>query len=148
MSGYAPLALETLKQKGFRLTRARRLVIETLDMAREPLSPYEIAERLVQRGEKVDTVSVYRILERLEESHLIHRLMGSGKALKCAIDDAAPAHHDSSGCHHLLICQGCHSVEEVACPGVDAVSASAARLNRFRVRAHQMEFLGLCAQCQ
>lgn len=156
MSDYAQRALQTLKSKGLRITHPRQRVVALLDAACEPLSAYDIAERLEARGEKVDTVSIYRILECLADHHLIHRVLGTGKVLKCVLGPATecnastcgPHHHTHDHCHHLLICQHCHSVAEVPCPDLTALKQYVERVSAFRVKTHQLEFWGLCAQCQ
>jgi len=148
MTAYIDLALEHLRNKGLRITKPRRLVVELLDRAKKPLSAYEIKELLDQEGEKVDTVSVYRILDCLEENKLIHRVLTSGKVKKCQLEHESECHlPQNEHCHHLLICQKCNTIEEVHCPGTDALVKELGKLANFRIQSHNMEFLGLCAKC-
>ncbi len=148
MTAYIDYAIGLLKDKGFRITKPRRLVVELLDASREALSAYEIKDLLEANGEKVDTVSVYRILQCLEENRLVHRVLTSGKVKKCMLEHEEQCSlAQEEHCHHLLICKACDAIEEVHCPGtrvlVDALEAQ----SRFKIQSHNMEFIGLCAQC-
>ena len=145
---YSDLALRILKGKGFRVTRPRRLVVEILAQADEALSAYEIKDLLQDRGERVDTVSVYRIIECLEENHLVHRLLGTGKIRKCQLP-----HEDhctlerTNHCHHLLICQSCGDIQEIHCLGLGALIKDVEKQARFKIKEHNLEFIGLCPKC-
>lgn len=146
---YVTSALATLKQKGFRSTRPRKLVVELLDTAKEPLSAYEIKAHLDEQGEKVDTVSVYRVLSCLEEAGLIHRIMPTGKVTKCQLDHEDHCELDTPHhCHHLMICRGCGAVEEVHCPDMSQVVANLGKRTQFLIEGHNLEFNGLCPACQ
>ncbi|WP_373533412.1 Fur family transcriptional regulator [Vampirovibrio sp.] len=144
MSKYSEQAIAILKQKGFRITRPRMLVLELLDRTERTLSAYEIKDILDESGEKVDTVSVYRILECLEENHLIHRVLSSGRVMKCHLE-----HEQEDQQEHLIIsCQGCGSIEEIQFPEVDKIIRSIEKLSTYKIQNHNLEFFGLCRQCE
>lgn len=149
MSVYTEHALELLKEKGLRITKPRRLVVELLDQTQTALSAYEIKDRLDASGERVDTVSVYRILECLEEHRLIHRVLSTGKVRKCQLDheDDCQLHQDDH-CHHLLICDKCNRIEEVHCPGTEALVKDVEHHSKFTIHRHNIEFFGICESCQ
>ena len=138
---YVEFALNRLREGGFRITRGRRLVLDALESAERPLSPYALHDLLAGRGEKVDTVSIYRTLETLENNGIAHRVAFSGGYLPCRLED-------HPGCHHHLICRECGKVEEVDCPGMASVERGAAEESKFRIERHLVEFVGLCPTCQ
>ncbi len=149
MSHYTKHAIAILKEQGFRITRPRKLVLELLDEAATALSAYEIKDALDAAGEKVDTVSVYRILECFDQQGLIHRVMSSGKVKKCLLEDESHCQlKQKEHCHHLLICQRCQRIEEVHCSGIDALVQSLQSQLSFKIEAHHLEFTGLCQRCQ
>lgn len=154
MATYTDHALDTLRHKGFRITRARRQVVSLLGETKAPLSAYEIRDVLETGGEKVDVVSVYRILECLETQQLIHRLMNttqgsSGKVIRCHLDHEDHCHREQSDhCHHLLVCEACGTIDEVHCVGLEPVTATIQRQTGFQPRRHLMELSGLCTGCQ
>lgn len=149
MSHYTEHAIALLKAQGFRITRPRKLVLELLDEAPTALSAYEIKDALDAAGEKVDTVSVYRILECFDEQGLIHRVLSSGKVKKCLLDNESHCQlQQKEHCHHLLICQKCQGIEEVHCAGVDSLVQKLQTELSFKIEAHHLEFTGLCHRCQ
>ncbi len=148
MSTYIDFSLKHLTSKGFRITKPRRLVLELLDKTNKPLSAYEIKAKLDAKGSKIDTVSIYRILECLEENHLIHRTLTTGKVSKCQLEHESQCHrHQHDHCHHLLICQQCEAVEEVHCPGTASLVKEVEKSTQFKIQSHSIEFLGLCKTC-
>ena len=146
---YPDMALDILKQRGYRQTKPRLLVLQTLDQADVPLSPYEIADRIKEQGEKGDVVSVYRILQALEENDLVHRVLTTGKYRKCHLAPEHECHrHQTQHCHHNLVCRSCGRIEEVHCPGMDLIEQLLAAQSAFQIESHALEFTGLCAGCR
>jgi Fe2+ or Zn2+ uptake regulation protein len=140
-SRYAGDALAVLRERGHRITRPRRLVVGVLGQQDHPLSPYDIHDLLAERNEKIDTVTIYRILDRLEAYGLAHRLAHTGGFLRCRLQE-----HDA--CHHHVICRDCGAIEEIHCPGMTAVERAAASESHYRIDSHYVEFLGLCTACK
>ncbi len=146
---YEEKALTVLREKGFRLTRPRRLVIDLLARSEKALSAYEIKDILDQSGEQVDTVSIYRIIDCLHENHLVHRVLTTGKVMKCRLESEDACERDQHDhCHHLLICEKCGSVEEVHCPGVRYLVDAMETESGFRIHRHYLEFAGICTRCR
>ncbi len=145
---YPDSAMALLKERGYRQTRPRRLVLDALDRADAPLSPYEIAERIREAGERGDAVSVYRILQTLEENDLVHRVLSTGKFRKCQLTPEHDCHRpQAQHCHHNLVCRQCGRIEEIHCPGMELVEQALASESSFRIEGHRLEFTGLCASC-
>ncbi|WP_373531917.1 Fur family transcriptional regulator [Vampirovibrio sp.] len=149
MTTYTEQAIAILKSKGFRITRPRKLVLDLLDQSNIALSAYEIKDALDVAGEKIDTVSVYRILECLDEQGLIHRVMSSGKVKKCLLEAESDCQlHQKDHCHHLLICQQCNRIEETHCTGISAMVKKLEKQINFQIQSHHLEFMGLCQNCR
>ncbi|MEB3327862.1 MAG: Fur family transcriptional regulator [Candidatus Sericytochromatia bacterium] len=148
-ASYPEMAMGLLKARGYRQTRPRRLVLEALDEATVPLSPAELAERIRERGERGDVVSVYRILQTLEDNDLAHRVLTTGKFRRCQLAPEHACHrHQLQHCHHNLVCRGCGAIEEVHCPGMELIEQALAAQSRFAIETHRLEFSGLCVGCQ
>lgn len=95
--------------RGVRLTAKRKLVFESLLSSGKALSAYEIiAFCQLHYGETILAMSVYRILEFLEQEHLVHKLHLANKYVVCSC--IADDHHDIS---QFLICKSCYKVKEV-----------------------------------
>src|SRR5581483_5780121 len=63
------------------------------------VSPYDIHDQLVEQGEKIDTVSIYRILDRLEAYALAHRVAHTGGFLRCRFQEHQACRHGGSPSH-------------------------------------------------
>jgi Fe2+ or Zn2+ uptake regulation protein len=146
--GYAHKALEVLRSRGYRITNPRRILVTLLEEAEGPLSAYEIKDQLDAAGEKVDLVSIYRIIDCLLENHLAHKVLSSGKIHKCQIELEETCHRKQDDhCHHFLICRRCEEVQEIHCTGLEAIADEIAQEAGFRVEGHHLEFSGLCRRC-
>ena len=149
MTTYSTWAIDHLKTRGFRITRPRKRVLEVLEHTTGPLSPHEVHERLDAEGEHIDPVSVYRTLTCLAENGLVHRILTTGKFRRCDLEpeDRCEQVQDDH-CHHNLLCRACGAIEELHCPGLDAVVAEVARISGFQIESHDLEFRGLCRNCR
>lgn len=104
---YEDHCIAALRTAGFRITMPRVQVIRALANATVALSAYAIHEKIVESGGKIDVVSVYRILETLQEVGLIHHV---GIA-----DGYVPAHQDTSSegdASQLVLVEGTGEVRE------------------------------------
>jgi len=133
-------AAEALRSCGLRVTGQRLHVVE--ELAREPndVTAQQLFERLRDRGVGIGLATVYRTLALLTERGIIDAL----------------AHHSGELCyrlcgvghHHHLMCSGCHRIAELQdCDLEDWVSGHAAR-HGFTATKHQVEIIGLCADCR
>lgn len=140
---YVQDALNYLKEQGFRTTKTRRMVLQTLASTRKPLGPYEIRERVQKQGGKIDVVSVYRILAGLVEAGLAHHIGTVDGYLSCS--------SGKGGEHHTehLICTICGCVEEMPLPNIAAaeISVSASRAG-FDPKSTRVEVAGICSHCR
>lgn len=147
-SHYFEKALKVLKESNFRITKPRQLVIKLLDKSKEALSAYEIKDKLENSGKEVDTVSIYRIIECLEEKKLVHRVLTTNKVMKCQLKHEEECNrHQDHHCHHLLICQKCNLIEEVHCAGVTSIIKKLEKDSKFKIKNHNIEFYGTCNGC-
>ncbi len=96
-----------IRNTGARLTRPRTRVLKFLIEQQEPMTHHEIHERLP--GDSLDAVTLYRVLEWLTESGLVHRIAGADQIWRFsagAIDKGGHANHD----HAHFQCTSCDSV--------------------------------------
>lgn len=138
---YVDTAIKILKNNGYKHTKTRESVLEILDKSKESLSAYDISEK---SNKKLDVVTVYRILETLEETGLIHKVVSTGKYRKCHISE----HEENNQCHHNIICKKCGYIEEIHCEGMNIIEKVVASNTSFKIENHILEFYGLCDKCQ
>ena len=73
-------------ENGARLTQRRRQVLSELMQSSSPLSAYEVLD-LCNRSttSAMPAMSVYRILDFLEQQLLVHKLSSSSKYVSCCL---------------------------------------------------------------
>jgi Fur family zinc uptake transcriptional regulator len=134
-------------ENGARLTQRRRQVLSVLMRSSSPLSAYEVLD-LCNRSttSAMPAMSVYRILDFLEQQLLVHRLSTSNKYVSCAHITCDHKHFQTT---HFLLCEGCSSVEEVdATEEASEALEQMAKTVGFKLTAQQFELSGICTSCQ
>lgn len=104
-------AEQQCKARGARLTVKRKQILMGLIKSKKALSAYELIKYCKDEyGESIPAMSVYRILEFLQDQHLVHKLNLANKYVACM--------HISSDHTHavpqFLICSNCSKVKEVS----------------------------------
>jgi Fur family transcriptional regulator, ferric uptake regulator len=127
-------AVKLLRDRGLRLSTARRLVLEALLAADGPLSAESVASEL-----KLDLTSVYRNLETLEQCGLVrHVHLGHGPGLYTLV---------GRGEHEYLVCERCGAVRVLAPDELDAVREDVMRQFGYDVRFGHFPMVGKCPDC-
>lgn len=131
--------LKRLKDKGYKLTTPRKLVLDQLSQF--PLTISEIADKLKKNTIKVDLVSVYRTLELFVGLGIVYAVeFGDGKRRYELID--------SKNHHHHLVCQTCGKVENIKLSLEKKMLSEIKSQSAFKVERHSLELFGLCVNCQ
>jgi len=112
-----------------------------LEDMKEPLSPYDIQGVLRARGKHLNHVTIYRILDLLCSLNLAHKMLSSGRFVKCSL-------HATESCHRFMVCQDCGAIQEFADKGLCQKENEFARNLGFHTEHHLSEFSGLCSRCQ
>jgi Fur family zinc uptake transcriptional regulator len=128
-------------ERGARLTKLRRDVLELVWHSHEPAGAYELMDRLRARGRSAAPPTVYRALEFLLEQGLVHRIASLNAFVGCA-------HPDGVHVGQFLICARCGTVTETDDPAVALALGECARRSRFRIERPTIELHGTCARCQ
>jgi len=136
-------ATTKLKESGYKITDTRCCVLDILENAKKSLNAYEIADKAKKMKIKIDTSTVYRILETLQKLELIHFVKEQNGYLCCKDFECKSKQH----CHHQLVCEKCHKVEEIHLDDTDFLKAIRVKNPKFKIQNHYFEFLGRCASC-
>lgn len=129
-------AVAALRERGLRLSTARRLVLEALFEAEDmPLSAEQLAQRL-----DLDLTSVYRNLELLERHGLVrHVHLGHGPGLYVLV---------GQGEREYLHCERCGAVEALDPRQLDAVRAGIREQFGYEARFTHFPVVGVCRGCR
>jgi Fur family zinc uptake transcriptional regulator len=99
------------RDHGARLTPKRKQVLSGLILSEKALSAYELIDVCKEHfGETIPAMSVYRILDFLEEEHLVHKLSLANKYVACSHITCDHEHEVPQ----FLICCECSRVEEIS----------------------------------
>lgn len=145
LSSTIDLAEQHCQEKGKRLTKKRKLILLALLEAKKALSAYDLVEYCKQHlNEIIPVMSVYRILNFLQEHGLAHRLDLANKYIACSHIACEHQHRLSQ----FLICDQCQYVEEIS---VDSSALknlnTAIEKNGFHISNPQLEINGICDNC-
>lgn len=132
--------LTQLHESGYRITEARRAVVDTMAMTNHALTPMEVFDLARKAYSALGLVTVYRTLEKLEELHLIQRVH---QPQGCQAFIAASQAHQ-----HLLLCQKCGRIKFFEGDDLDALIAAIAKKTGYQIREHWLQFFGLCQNCK
>jgi Fur family transcriptional regulator, zinc uptake regulator len=127
-------------ERGVRFTPLRRRVLELIWGSHEAVKAYDLLERLKPSDPTAKPSTVYRTLDFLLEQGLIHRVESLNAFIGCS-------HSGRSHDLLLLICEGCHAVEERPAPELMRAAAAEVKAAGFLARGKAFEVHGLCAQC-
>lgn len=136
---YRETALDFMRERGLRVSAARRLVVAALLAADGPMSAEQISEGIGGRVPSSDIASVYRNLQAFEEIGLVrHVHLGHGPGLHALA---------VGGEREYLTCERCADYHAVAPEEMDGVRELIER--RFGYRASFIHFpiVGLCRAC-
>ena len=130
----------TLVSRGYRMTEARRAVLEALVSAGGHVSADELVDLVHEAGHGVGRMTVYRTLDLLAELGLVRPVyQGTGAAHFILMND---------GHHHHLVCTICNAVVEVESCLLTDIERRLVSNSGFEVRGHFLEIIGTCKACR
>ncbi len=130
--------LKQLAERGFRDTRARRSIVETVLSRDGQFNARQLHEELRRRG--VGRATVFRTLDLLVELGVLNRLHTDDRCSSYIV--CADQHH------HHLVCERCGAVQEISDGRVERALRAMAVESGFRAREHHVEIVGVCRECQ
>jgi Fur family ferric uptake transcriptional regulator len=128
-----------LREKGYRLTPQRAMILDVLHRAEKHISAEDIYEQVVSRYPEVNKSTVYRTLELLKGLGLVDEADLGG--------DKLYYHHAEKGHHHHLICQKCGKTFEVDEEILDHLVATLVKKYNFVPNIRHLPISGHCLTC-
>jgi Fur family transcriptional regulator, ferric uptake regulator len=131
--------LELLRERGLRVSAARRLVLEALLVADGPMSAEQIAQGIGGRVARSDIASVYRNLQAFDEIGLVrHVHLGHSPGLHALA---------VGGEQEYLTCERCADYLAVPPEQFDGVRELIERGFGYRASFTHFPVVGLCPRC-
>lgn len=132
--------IQSLQEKGYRLTPQRMMVIEALHGGEQHISAEEIYAQVRARYPYANISTVYRTLELLKELSLVTEItLGDGRVRY---------HPVEKGHHHHLVCQNCNKTIDLPEAALLPLEKSLARDYKFEANLRHLAIFGLCSDCQ
>jgi Fe2+ or Zn2+ uptake regulation protein len=132
--------LTQLQDNGYRLTGARRAVVEIIATSHRALTPVEVYDQARDQYPALGLVTVYRTLEKLEELGLIQRVH---QPQGCQAFITAGKGHQ-----HLLLCSKCGKTILFEGDDLEQFIKSVARKTGYQINEHWLQLFGLCENCK
>jgi len=132
-------AMTLMRERGLRVSAARRLVLEALLAADGPMSAEQIAQGIGGRVPSSDIASVYRNLQAFDDIGLVrHVHLGHGPGLHALAVD---------GEQEYLTCERCADYRAVAPEAFDEVRGLIEHHFGYRASFTHFPIVGLCPSC-
>ena len=126
-----------LKAAGLKATVQRNAILRTIAGSSQPMSAKELCEQ--KRLKSVDRATVYRIVQSLEATGIIHLAYTSGRTSFYEVAD----HCSKRSCHPHFICKSCGTVSCLYDSHVPHMTVP----KGYAVERSKMLLFGLCPAC-
>ncbi|WP_044641458.1 Fur family transcriptional regulator [Risungbinella massiliensis] len=131
-------ALDRLKDKGYKYTGKRELMVEIFRREGRYLSAKEVLDYMQEEYPTLSFDTVYRNLSLFEELDIVEATEWDGERryrFHCGGNDH----------HHHLICTDCGKTRTIdICP----MNAILGKPEKFEITGHKFEIYGKCEHCQ
>lgn len=131
---------DRLKEKGYRLTPQRLMILSAIEGSQDHISAEEIYAQVAARYPHVNISTVYRTLELLKKLALVYEIdLGEGRIRY---------HAERSGHHHHLVCQNCGKVIDIDESTLSSLKNILSRDYNFKAELRHVAIFGLCEDCR
>ncbi len=132
--------LEILREKGYRLTPQRMMVLEAIEASPDHISAEEIHARARLQYPYINISTVYRTLELLKEKGLVTETdLGGGRFLY---------HPAGKAQHHHLVCRKCGKVRDIDINALDNLRDQLKAQYSFDAELEHIAIFGTCESCE
>ena len=130
-----------LREKGYKMTPQRRVLLQIIASHHDHLSPDELYDKARRRYAPIGRVTVYRTLELLDKLNLV-----------CHV-------HSAEGCHdymmrgpiehhHHVVCSTCGNAIDFTYCDLSALEQELATKTGYQIQGHLLELYGICGKCK
>jgi Fur family ferric uptake transcriptional regulator len=131
---------QILKEKGYKLTPQRIMVLDTLHEAKEHITAPEIYSRVRAKYPGINKSTVYRTLELLKEMDLVTETKLG--------EDSLYYHHVEKGHHHHLVCQKCGKIIDLDEALLLPLKNALRQKHHFEADLKHLAIFGHCLRCK
>ena len=132
--------IETLRQRGYRVTPQREMVIEVIARGGRHMAAEEVFEEVQAQTRAINIATVYRTLDLLVEQGLVSRAdLGGGRVVYATLQH---------GPHIHLLCRYCGRIVDADVAPFEPLFEHIQAQYGFTCSPQHFAIYGLCADCQ
>lgn len=128
-----------IREKGYRLTRQRQVVLEELASVDTHPRADQIYQMVRRRIPNVSFGTIYRNLKTLEELGLISEIQYGTRSSRFDANVAS---------HHHFVCSKCEKIIDVDTVNMPDFGSTELKQMGFEVQEFQLQLIGLCPSCR
>jgi len=132
--------LEALRQRGYRITPQRELIIQAVTHSPRHISAEEVADQLRVHTQSINLATVYRTLDLLwQEGFACRNDLSEGKIVYATFEH---------GLHIHLVCRKCHQIIDADIGILNMLGRDLQEHYQFQSDLDHLSIFGVCADCQ
>ncbi len=132
--------LESLRERGYRITPQREMIIQAVAHSPSHISAEEVAEQLQVYTRAINIATVYRTLDLLwQEGFACRNDLSEGKIVYATIQH---------GPHIHLVCRKCNKVIDADIDILNSVGKDLQQKYEFQSNLDHFSIFGVCIECQ
>jgi Fur family transcriptional regulator, ferric uptake regulator len=132
--------LKQLRERGFRLTPQREMVLDILHDVSGHVTAEEVYDRVSRLSSCVDISTVYRTLELLQDFHLVGVVEIDGQRRYELLGLHGP--------HFHLRCNACNQLVRIEPNEIQPLIEQMQQRHGFQIAAGDLILDGVCRECQ
>ena len=131
--------IDACKAKGLSVTYQRIAVLKALYERADHPTADDIYLEVKQAYPTISLATVYKTLETFARNDIIQKVN--------RLHDMA-RYDGNNDIHHHMVCVGCKKIFDFQSENLNNLSLPPSHFGKFKVHSYQVQFEGLCEQCQ
>lgn len=131
---------EELRGLDLRATPARLAVLNFLEKINRPVDVWDITQELQKQNIDTDPATAFRIVKVFAKKGIVKKIQFLERKFRYELT--------SKNDHHHLICRTCDSVQDIEDRFMVDWEKEIMGKKGFKVINHNLEFFGICSDCQ
>ncbi len=132
---------EELKDKGIRMTRQRRAIIDLLINTKKPMTANDIYTILSREDETLRLSTIYRNLNKFVDKKVVRKIDLNIEKKENYFEFIQGEHH------HHLICVKCNEIIPLDCP-LQEYENEISKKTDYHILDHKIKMYGICPNCK
>lgn len=128
------------KNNGSALTESRQIVLDIVQKSKKPIGAYAVLERFKDSHPNAAPPTIYRALDYLTKSNLVHRIEKLNAYVACC--EQAHDHRVQ-----FLVCTSCGKTREIDATDLIKSTEKLAEELGFTIKQSIVELIGHCQNC-